>query len=240
MKWKIYVCILSSLFLVLTQAGAQTATDQPETASKGRPALLQGLSLGVDASTPIVKMLGGKVWGTEAVLRVSLRNKFFPVAELGYARYDATHDQTDIRYKTGAPYLRLGIDMNMLRDKTQSNRLLVGARLGYTTYKFDTQGPGVTDPLWGTSRPLDYQGLSSNRLWLEFVVGLEAEVLRGFHMGFNVRYKSKFKESVPAEATPYYIPGFGKGESSAFTLTYYLTFDLSKKIKVTTPKNSNQ
>lgn len=237
MKSKISAYILSSLLLLFltlptfAQEGIVNEAAQELVARHTKPAFLQGMSLSVEVGTPLACLIGGNTMGTEAALRFSIKNKYFPVAELGYGRYDATHDETNINYKAGAPYLRVGADVNMLKDKTQDNRLFVGGRLGFTTYNFDVDGPDIKDPIWGSTNPLHYDGLSSNRIWLEFVIGLEAEVFKHYHMGFNLRYKSKLKEKTPIEATPYYVPGFGCGGDSGFCLSYYLTFDLSKKIK---------
>lgn len=240
MKSRISAYILSSLLLLFassTWAQESVVNEAAENliAKHTRLSFLQGMSLSVEVGTPIAKLIGGDTYGSEAALRFNIRNKYFPVAELGYARYNSTHPETDIQYKAGAPYMRIGADVNMLKDKTQNNRLFVGGRIGFTTYNFDVNGPDIKDPIWGSSHPLDYQGLSSNRLWFEFVVGLEAEVIKNYHMGFNVRYKSKLKEKTPLEATPYFVPGFGCGGDSGICLAYYLTFDLSKKIKTNLP-----
>lgn len=240
MKLKISAYILSSLFSLLplyswAQDGMAREAAENAVSRFAHLSFIQGMSLSVEVGTPIAHLIGGNTLGSEAALRFSIKNKYFPVAELGYAKYNGTNDETNIQYKTAAPYLRLGADINMLKDKTQNNRLFVGGRLAFSTYNFDVNGPDIKDPIWHNAHPLDYEGLSANRLWFELVVGLEAEVFKNYHMGFNVRYKSKLKEKQPIEATPYYVPGFGSGGNSGFTLSYYLTFDLSKKIKAELP-----
>ncbi|MCF0159485.1 MAG: hypothetical protein HUJ99_01725, partial [Bacteroidaceae bacterium] len=195
MKQRISAFILSSLLvgLVFLPAKAQEGTAkeavQAVTDKAAKPALFQGLSLSVEVGTLIARALGGDTFGSEAALRVSIRNKYFPVVELGYGRYDGKNDKTNIQYKTGAPYFRLGADVNMLKNKTQNNRLFLGGRVGFTTYSFDVDGPDIIDPIWHTAQPLHYEGLSSRKLWLELLLGVEAEVFKNFHMGFNLRYK---------------------------------------------------
>ncbi|MDO4957258.1 MAG: DUF6048 family protein [Bacteroidales bacterium] len=234
---RISAFILSSFLLgfCFTTAQAQEETIKEtvnnEIAKRTGPATFQGMSLSAEIGKPISYFVGGSTLGTEAALRLNFKNKYFPVAELGFDKYDATNDETNLRYKTAAPYLRIGADFNMLKDKTQNNRMYIGFRLAYTTYKFDASGPNIKDPLWQDSQPFDYEGLSSHRTWFEAVWGLEAEILHNFHMGFMLRYKQRLSEKEPIQATPYYVPGFGTGGSSGFTASYYLTFDLSKKIK---------
>lgn len=234
----VFVFVLSNL-LLLQNLSAQEATAkkaiQNQIDKLGQPALFQGLSLSVDIATPIAYALGSNTLGSEAALRINFKNKYFPTFELGYARYDGTNDESNLHYQTSAPYLRIGGDINMLKDKTQNNRLFVGFRVGYTNYKFDVDGPDLTDPVWDTTYPYNYKGIGSNCTWLEIVGGLEAEIFRNFHMGFSLRYRSKLSEKRPAEGTPYYVPGFGTGESSGLGVTYYLVFDLSRKIKKNLP-----
>lgn len=233
MKKRISAFFLSSL-LCLCQLSAQTGT--AKTAVKNavkktaEPAFFQGMALNVEVASPVLYALGADVLNTEAGLRLNFRNHYFPLAELGYSKYESTHDDTQIHYETAAPYLRVGVDVNMLKDKLQENRLMVGARLGYTNYQFDVDGPSMVDPIWGDSQPLDLQGISSNRLWLEMVFSLESEILRHFHMGFSIRYKKKLHEKTPVNAVPYYVPGFGNGDDG-FRATYNLFFDLTRKVK---------
>lgn len=235
MKTRISAFILSSL-LSVSLAAQDVRTAIKNVVQKGmEPAFFQGMALNVEVGSPLTYVLGSDALNAEAGLRLNFRNHYFPLAELGYAKYEMTHADTDIHYKTNAPYLRLGVDVNMLRDKLQSNRLMVGARLGYTNYKFDVDGPATTDPVWGDKQPLNLQGVSSNRLWLEVVFGLESEIFKHFHMGFSIRYKQKLHENMPEMAVPYYVPGFGNGDNG-FKATYNLFFDLSKKIKRAEPK----
>ena len=195
-----------------------------------QPAFFQGMALTVEVGSPLAHALGTAALNGEAGLRFNLRNKYFPIAELGYSKYDDTNKDTKIQYKTSAPYLKVGADMNMLRDKNQGNRLMVGLRVGYTNYKFDVYGPEMTDPVWNTSVPMAYEDVSSDRLWLEVVLGLESEIVKHFHMGFSVRYKHKLHEKMPSNANPYYVPGFGNTDNG-FRATYNLYFDLTKKVK---------
>lgn len=230
MKTRISAFILSSLLSVSLWAQDVRTAIQNVVQKGMEPAFFQGMALNVEVGSPLSYALGADALNTEGGLRLNFKNHYFPLAELGYAKYDTTHPDTHIHYKTNAPYLRLGVDVNMLRDKLQENRLMVGARLGYTNYKFDVDGPATADPVWGDSRPLNLQGVSSNRLWLELVFGLESEIFRHFHMGFSIRYKQKLHEKTPEMAIPHYVPGFGNGDNG-FRATYNLFFDLSKKVK---------
>ena len=59
----------------------------------------------------------------EAALRVNLHDEWFPIVEAGVGK--ASHDDEVTRnyYSTSAPYFKVGIDRNMLKDKHGDNRL---------------------------------------------------------------------------------------------------------------------
>lgn len=187
----------------------------------------QGFTLGVDLLNPALYLLtdGGTF---EGALRLNLLNTYFPVFEAGLARYDKTDENTDIRYATTAPFARIGVDVNMLNNKWQTNRLYVGARYGISKFDFDISGPAVTDPIWGGSETFNYEGISITSQWLELVVGVEVSLWRNLHMGWSVRYKQRLSTTSSRYADPYYIPGYGTTTGAvAWGATYSLIFDLN-------------
>jgi len=187
----------------------------------------QGLSVGVDVVSPI-QYLQGDYGGAEASLRLNLKNTFFPVVEAGHGRCDVTDDNTNINYKTAAPFLRVGLDYNVLRDKWQDNKLFVGARYGVSMYDFDISGPELVDPIWGGSEPFAYNGISTTTQWIELLAGVQVKIWRNFHMGWSVRYKRKIASTKNDYAEPYYVPGFGTTMSeTAWGFNYSLIFDLN-------------
>ena len=86
----------------------------------------------------------------EGALRLNLHDQYFPIVEVGYGYANHAKDEvTDISYKTSAPYFRLGVDVNVMKKKHTGNRVYVGARYGYTSYKVDVSRPTYSDPTWG-------------------------------------------------------------------------------------------
>ena len=59
----------------------------------------------------------------EAALRINLRDKYFPVLELGYGKADADDPSTKLSYKTSAPYVRIGLDFNIAKNKNYDYRI---------------------------------------------------------------------------------------------------------------------
>lgn len=229
----------SVLLLCLMICGRATAQEEvqgdtppptkyePVTVEEPEMSFFQGFTLSAD-------LLGVGQWlltdfGTlEASLRLNLKNTYFPVAELGFADCDVFEPNTDISYKTSAPYLRVGFDINLLKDKFQENRLFAGFRYGVSTYQFDIAGPAVTDPVWGGAEPFSQKGISTTSHWLELAFGVQVKVWKNLHMGWSVRYKRELSSSKNNYANPYYIPGYGTTtNASTWGGAYYLIFDLN-------------
>ena len=77
----------------------------------------------------------------EGALRVNLHDEWFPVVEAGIGKANHDDEVTRLYYSTSAPYFKIGIDKNMLKDKHGPNRLYLGLRYGFTSYKVDIARP---------------------------------------------------------------------------------------------------
>lgn len=197
--------------------------------------LFQGFTVSFDVIG--IGMLAVSDYGTiEGALRLSLKNTWLPIVELGYGICDRRDYNTKIQYKVNAPFVRLGCDWNFLRNKFQDNRMFVGLRWGFSTYKYDMYGPSVTDPVYGVSQPFDFSGTSSTSNWMEIVFGCQVKVYRNFHMGWSIRLKYHISSSKNDYSKAYYIPGYGTTTSgNTWSGSYNLIFDLNwgkgKRIK---------
>lgn len=187
----------------------------------------QGFTLAVDAYGPIAYLVSD--YGTaEAALRINLKNTFFPIVELGYGKCEKNDLNTNISYKMKAPYGRVGIDINMLKNKFQDNRLYLGARYGLSKFQYDMSGPAMVDPIWGGSQPYDFKGIDCTSHWVEFLFGVEVKIYRNFHMGWSVRYKREISSTKSDYAKPSCIPGYGyTTNSTCWGANYTLIFDLN-------------
>lgn len=88
----------------------------------------------------------------EVGVRVNLKDRYFPVLELGIGRADNNEITTGNHYKTSAPYGKIGIDFNVMKNKHDIYRLYGGVRFAYTSFKADYERPDVIDPVYG-ARP---------------------------------------------------------------------------------------
>ncbi len=192
----------------------------------GKEKALQGLSLSFDVYNFATRFLGS-YGGPEAALRVNLWHTYFPVFEAGVGMTNHTDDETNVNYKTNAPYFRIGIDKNMLRDKKDFCRLYAGFRYGFSPFKYSVKAPPVTDPIWGGQYSLNQTGVSATWGWLEVGIGLDVRVWRNLHLGLGARYKAKLHTSKNEFSEPWYVPGYGLS-GSHWALNYSVIFDLSR------------
>ena len=214
----------------LTVSGKDTKPTQwtPSLTDEKPPLMLfQGFTLSVDVLGAGMRALTD--YGTlEAALRLNLKNTYFPIAELGYGDCDHTDDNTNIQYSAHAPYMRIGFDYNILKDKYQANRLFVGLRYGISNFNYDVSGPEMSDPIWGGAETFSQSGINCTSHWLEVCFGCQVQIWQNFHMGWSLRYKSELSSTHSDFSKPYYIPGYGTTvNGSCWGGTYNLIFDLN-------------
>ncbi|MDL2213498.1 DUF6048 family protein [Bacteroides sp. OttesenSCG-928-J23] len=226
---------LSSLLLLLIAVPAFAQNKQKtETESVEKIPLYNGLKVGVDLYGLGSKALGSDFLSNEVSVSASLKKRFYPIVELGFGSTNTRSDM-DTHYKSSAPYFRLGLDYNTMPNK-EKGFLYVGARYGFSSFSFDVEGaqtedglgnPNLKDEIWHVyPSPFSHKGLKSNMQWFELVVGVEVQVYKEFHMGWSLRMKYRIKASASDYGDPWYVPGFGKYDSSATGITYSLIYKL--------------
>ena len=157
---------------------------------------------------------------------IQLKDKYFPVVELGIGKADGTDESTQINYKTTAPYGRIGCDFNLLRNKHDIYRLYGGVRYALTYFKYDLKGPDIKDPVWGGTTPYEVNGVKCNYHWAEFVLGVDAKIWGPVRMGWSLRYKRRLFHDDGDYGNTWYVPGFGKQGGSRFGGTFNVSFEL--------------
>ena len=162
----------------------------------------------------------------EAALRVNLRDKYFPVIELGMGKADANDVATNLTYKSTAPYGRIGMDFNVMKNKHDINRVYVGGRYAFSSFDFDVSSPGITDPVWGDVAEYAHEGNKATWHWMEFVAGIDAKIWKMVRLGWSVRYKRRLSNKDPEIGKPWYVPGYGKEGGSRIGASFNLIFEL--------------
>ena len=218
--------IVSLLMLFVGIGSTQAQITKMFKMEKDSIPLFCGFSVSFDLVGPAMMMMTSH-GEYEGALRVNLHDQWFPIFELGLGRANHENDEvTGLSYKTAAPYYRVGMDWNLLKQKHGPNRLYGGFRYAYTNYQFDLFCPGVTDPTWGESAEFKAQDVACNYHWLEFVFGVDAKIWGPIRRGWSARYKRRLFHDDGNIGNTWYVPGYGIGGNARLGGTFNVIFEL--------------
>lgn len=216
--------LLISLALILGASQVHAQKLKIEVLPDSVP-FFRGLSVGADIFGVIQRQVSD--YGQyEANLRVNLKDKYFPVFELGIGDADHKDDAvTGISVKTRAPYGRIGCDFNVLKNKHDDYRAFVGLRYAYTKFDFELSHKGVDDPVWGGTA--EY-GTKENCYyhWLEALFAVDAKVIGPVRLGWSVRYRRRIASSDCSTGEVWYVPGFGKAKKTCIGGSFNIAVEI--------------
>lgn len=212
-----------ALLMVASTAHAQLKMFRME---KDSIPLFRGFSVSFDLVGPAQLLLSdhGEI---EGALRINLHDQWFPIVEIGVGKANHEKDEvTGITYKTTAPYFRAGIDLNLLKNKHQSNRLYGGIRYAFTSYKADIIREALPDPVWQYESGFGVEGMKCNMHWMELVIGIDAKIFGPLHLGWNVRYKRRISHKEGDIGQTWYVPGFGINDQDNIAANFNVIIDI--------------
>ena len=218
--------LVVSLILLMFPSGASAQSRKkvqqllPDTT-----AFFNGFAVSVDLLGPGMILLGD--YGTyEGALRLNLKDRYFPIVELGIGKADYEDEMMNNHYKTKAPFFRIGADFNLMKNKHDVYRLYAGVRYGFTSFKYDLFHPAIKDPVWGNMVEYNARDIKCSYHWAEAVLSVDASILGPLHLGWSVRYKKRLAHNEGSLDNCWYVPGFGISDSSGFGGTINLTVDI--------------
>lgn len=213
-----------SLLLLLT-ASASQAQVKFFTMEKDSIPLFRGFSVSFDLVG--AGMLALSDYGQyEGALRINLHDEWFPIVELGIGKAKHDDEVTRLYYSTSAPYFRVGVDKNLLKNKHGVNRLYGGVRYAFTSYNVDISRPDFPDPVWQWDTGYGMQDVSCYYHWLEAVIGIDAKIFGPLHLGWSVRYKRRIAHSKQDFGETWYVPGFGISDDTRLGGTFNVIIDI--------------
>ena len=101
---------------------------------------LKHLAVGIDLVGPMMYKFGDQ-GDYQAFAQANINGKYFPTVEIGFGKANKTDFDTNVTYKAKAPFGRIGCDVNILKNKNDDYRLVIGLRYGFTSFDYDTTGP---------------------------------------------------------------------------------------------------
>ena len=191
----------------------------------------KGFGFSADIFGCAYSLIGDNI-STEIAAEANFGNRLYPIGEVGYGWCNATDETSGIKYRTNAPYYKAGFNYNFLTTNENPNpkHYVYGlARIGWTNFKYDVETPPITDPVWGSLVALDLKDVEGSCVWGEVGVGIKVKIVKGFHMGWTVRYKFRITEKKAENSRMWYIPGYGTNQSTCFGGTYSLIYDIPIK-----------
>lgn len=249
-----YIISLSFLYLGAVPISAQQYSDNRQQQMQGTPKekkpdgpklkapLYNGLYVSADLYGLGSKLLGSDFLSSEIGVGVNLKNQFMPTIELGYGKTNKWNEN-GIHYKSNAPYFRIGVDYNIRFKKLDyEDWLYFGVRYGYSSFKYTIgnapiidpkyggkiDNPNLIDPIWGgLSIPYYENNINGSMSWYELVAGIRTKIYKNFFMGWTLRLRYKMSAKEASNASPWYVPGYGKYASTANGITYTLIYKFS-------------
>lgn len=216
--------------------------DSIERASKrvDRPTLM-GATVGVNFWGPLMRALGQDYGDCDVWLAVNIKNRFIPVAEVGFGVADCQPDDGNFTYKGKlALYGKIGMNYNFMFAKDPKYQLYAGVRFAASKFKYDVTGISVGNGYWGKDEStFDLRGQNSSAFWAEAVVGIQVTLFKNFSMGWAVRYGLPFSVKDLPNSRPYYIPGYGVRDNHlnvSLSVAYTLPLGKRKEKKPVEPK----
>lgn len=175
---------------------------------------VESISVGVDLVGAATNVFSSK-GEYQAFVQANLKGMYLPILEVGYGRADKSYEITDIKYKTSAPFFRLGVDYNIMNNKHDNYRITIGMRYGFSKFNYDTTEP--TDSLHTVFKTTSDK---CTLHWLELCAGVDAKVWGPLHMGWSIRYRRRLSASAYTKE-PLYAPGFGDASNPVQLMALY-------------------
>lgn len=223
---------------------AQEALPQKDTIS-GKYSY--GLRLGVDLSRPTLSFFKDNYTGLELVGDFRVTERWWLAVELG--NEERKQEETTgafplYTYTASGSYLKVGGDYNTYTNWFgMRNQIHIGGRYAFSTFSQTLENFRFFDSnrffspnefVLGSEASQEFSGLNAS--WLEFVVGMKAEIFKNMYVGISARLGHLVTNTEEDNFKNLWIPGFNKVTENAkwgvgynYTLSYFLP--LYKKVK---------
>lgn len=225
--------IISSLLLVLLICAPANAQNDSIASTVTDSIIIKekyGLRVGADISKLARTFLDDDYTGFEVTADYRLKKRLYIAGEIGTEEKNTATEYLDITSK--GSYIKAGIDYNMYQNwLDMDNMIYSGFRVGASTFTQDLNSYSIynTEQYWEPqfSSPdlIEFKDLTA--IWVEFILGMKAELFNNLYLGLNVQLKVLASETEPDNFQNVYIPGFNKtfdssgiGVGYSYTISY--------------------
>lgn len=231
LKYFISTCIFCCFFFGNAQS-KPIDTKPQDTVVHKQP---YGLRIGVDLSRLTIAFFEEEYTGIEFIGDFRLSQKYWLAAELGNEK--RTRQEDLYNFTASGSYIKLGFDYNTYDNwYGEQNLIYIGGRYAFSTFSQTLNNYQIFDSnrYWsqdgfaeGTNGSKEFNSLNAS--WLEFVLGVKAELFANIYIGASVRMAFLVTQSEPDNFKNLFIPGFNKvtdgskfGIGYNFSISYFL------------------
>jgi len=183
----------------------------------------QGFKVELDAYSLVMSAINKDTYSFEANVQVNLKERFFPILEMGFAGANKT-SINGYGFKTNGLFTKIGVDYNLLkpnlRGTTMHKYFFVGGRYGFSRFSYDITNIAIDNGYWGGENIRNFENQKLTKHWLEVVAGLRVEILENVYIGWNVRLKMPLGKGDSGEISPWFVPGIGIVNAGNWAFNY--------------------
>lgn len=194
--------------------------------------LLQSVIVGANFFDAVMLIAGQKHASIDLWAELSLHNWVQPVIEAGIGFADSNPEDGNYHYK-GKPsfYTKIGVNYNFLYKSDPAYQFHLGLRGGWSAFRYDITDITINSDYWHQTNSFSISKQKAHALYGEVLAGLKVKIWNNFSMGWDFRYRFKFKSSNGSNSTPWFIPGYGASSpiSASFSVIYTIPLSRNKK-----------
>ncbi|NCA79495.1 MAG: hypothetical protein EOM76_04820 [Sphingobacteriia bacterium] len=223
--------VIASLCVSLTVCAEDKATGKEKAKSEKKDTIFRGVSAHIDIASPLMGYVTDHGIRTlEGCIDVNLLHRFFPIVEVGYGQADKAMDNGS-HYTVNAPFTRIGLNLNLLNQRQNEDRTkgvksyaFLGVRYGMSFVNYSVDNVRIIDEYWQLEKTLSYHKDFAYAGWAEIVGGIRVDLVKGFTMGWSIRYKMLLHSNISNKNEMWYVPGYGKSDGSVFDFNYTIGY----------------
>lgn len=219
---KIYLFIIS-IPVILYSAGIQA--QDPVQDSVTIPLKVRA---GMEVSGPVIYFTDKNILNLEYYLLGDLNERLSLYVAGGYSSYSYSRYNYD--YQSKGPFMRAGVDINLLKPETAKGKYWGGIGLHYGMSVFSSATPFFKeDDYWGTtSSSITAKHYSGH--YIEVAPGFRAELFKNLSIGWSVSLRKQLFYKASGDIRPIFIPGYGNGEKGfSAGISYFIVWNFRFK-----------
>lgn len=209
-KTPIYIFIISLFFGVQSNY----AQENPEIKKADSLAYKEkyGLRVGTDLSKLIHLILDDKYSGFEINADYRITSNLYPAIEFGFEEFK--NDENNFSVTSKGSFIKAGANYNVYKNWIgMQNEIYVGLRYAFSNFSETLHNYTVYDNdhyFEPDHRESEQKFSSLNTHWLEFQVGVKAEVLNNLYLGLHVELKKIISSKEPDNFENLWIPDYNR------------------------------